>query len=176
MGKTSLRKILVGKTLFHENFWREKFLGKTSWENLSAKLLHQKLLSQKKFLGEKFHGEKLLSGENFHGETFIQKTSTGISSHPQKLSGTEERGTVPEKMEFGWCLFWIMTILKILEIHHLTQLYKGKVRNDCGLYSGQGKLSRQNLSSGKLFGQSLFSRKLLKRGVNHPVDSRVHPR
>ena len=100
MGKTSLRKILVGKTLFHENFWREKFLGKTSWENLSAKLLHQKLLSQKKFLGEKFHGEKLLSGENFHGETFIQKTSTGISSHPQKLSGTEERGTVPEKMEF----------------------------------------------------------------------------
>ncbi len=65
MGKTSLRKILVGKTLFHENFWREKFLGKTSWENLSAKLLHQKLLSQKKFLGEKFHGEKLLSGENF---------------------------------------------------------------------------------------------------------------
>ncbi|WP_289422708.1 hypothetical protein, partial [Faecalibaculum rodentium] len=123
-----------------------------------------------------FHGEKLLSGENFHGETFIQKTSTGISSHPQKLSGTEERGTVPEKMEFGWCLFWIMTILKILEIHHLTQLYKGKVRNDCGLYSGQGKLSRQNLSSGKLFGQSLFSRKLLQRGVNHPVDSRVHPR
>ena len=38
-----------------------------------------------------------------------------------------------------------MTILKILEIHHLTQLYKGKARNDCGLYSGQGKLLQGKL-------------------------------
>jgi len=160
-GKLIQRKLSSGKLSAGKTFVRKTYQGKT--------FVRGKLLSGKLIKG------KLLSGENFHGETFIQKTSTGIPSHPQKLSGTEERGTVPEKMEFGWCLFWIMTILKILEIHHLTQLYKGKVRNDCGLYSGQGKLSRQNLSSGKLFGQSLFSRKLLQRGVNHPVDSRVHP-
>lgn len=148
--------MISGKTSSSNSLFRQNFHG--------GKVLEGKLIQR-----------KLSSGKLSAGKTFVRKTSTGISSHPQKLSGTEERGTVPEKMEFGWCLFWIMTILKILEIHHLTQLYKGKVRNDCGLYSGQGKLSRQNLSSGKLFGQSLFSRKLLQRGVNHPVDSRVHP-
>ena len=155
------------ETLFHEKLFEKKSSStKLPEKTYQAKLLHQKLLSQKKFLGEKFHGENF-----FCGKLLSRKTSTGISSHPQKLSGTEERGTVPEKMEFGWCLFWIMTILKILEIHHLTQLYKGKVRNDCGLYSGQGKLLQENF-----FRENLSSRKLLQRGVNHPIDSRVHPR
>ena len=76
----------MAEKFLRENLFRENFLP----ENFPR----GKLLSGKLIKG------KLLSGENFHGETFIQKTSTGISSHPQKLSGTEERGTVPEKMEF----------------------------------------------------------------------------
>ena len=150
----------MGKLYFMKNFLR----GKVLRQNFLRKLIREKFCTKnfyrrKSSWAKTFHRGKLLSEENFHGETFIQKTSTGISSHPQKLSGTEERGTVPEKMEFGWCLFWIMTILKILEIHHPTQLYKGKVRNDCRLYSGQGKLLQGKLIFRKTFWSKLIFQK-----------------
>ncbi len=99
-GETSLGKSSCGETLFHEKL----FEGKVLRQNFLRKLIG-KTSAPKTSIAEKVPGRKVSRGKLFCGRLLSRKTSTGISSHPQKLSGTEKRGTVPEKIEFGWCLF-----------------------------------------------------------------------
>ncbi len=144
MGKSS-----CGETLFHEKL----FEGKVLRQNFLRKLIG-KTSAPKTSIAEKVPGRKVSRGklfaQNFHGETFIQKNFHRKFQSPTKTIRDRRKGNRPGKD-------------RVLEIHHLTQLYKGKARNDCGLYSGQGKLLQGKLIFRKLIFRKLIFRKLIFR-------------
>ncbi|WP_300937530.1 hypothetical protein [Faecalibaculum rodentium] len=120
------------------------------WGKLPEKTYRQNFCTKKTSIAENVPERKLSRGklfaQNFHGENFYPEKLPPEFPVAHKNYPGQRWGIRPGK-ERPWMVvyFWIMTILKILEIHHLTQLYKGKARNDCGLYSGQGKLLQGKL-------------------------------